>query len=456
MPDPDSSQVVIQILLLVFLTALNAFFSASEMALISVSHARVEQHAADGDKKYQNLLKVIENPTRFLSTVQVGITFLNIVAGASLADSLAAELAPLIGHTTVAQTIAKVLILVILTYFTIVFGELLPKRVAQSLKEKAALKLVHPLQDVGVVLRPFIWLLTVSVNGLSRLIPIKFEDGEESMSRDEFEYLLSTDDTALDDDEREMLAGVFSLDKLVAREIMVPRTDAFMIDINDDSRENIEKMLSEAYSRVPVYDDDKDKIIGIIHSKKILAKGFKSGFDGLDLHDMLQEPLFVPETINVDDLLLELRRTHNQMAILLNEYGGVEGIITLEDMLEEIVGEIEDETDVAQKEFVKIGESMYVVQGRMTLNDFNEEFDTHLENDDVDTVAGFYLDMLGSIPSHGEQIAVNVDNEEYDEHLTMTSLEIEDKRIVKLRVEFHSTDDDEEVREQKKANEKAI
>lgn len=422
-PDPESTSIILQILLLVFLTALNAFFSASEMALVSLSRSRVEQKASEGDEQYQYLLSVIDNPTHFLSTVQVGITFLNIVAGASLADTLAAQLAPLFGDTSFAQTLSKIIILVILTFFTIVFGELFPKRIAQALKEKAALKMVRPLMAIGVVLKPFIWLLTITINGLARIFPIKFDSSDDDMTRDEIEYLVHTDETALDDSEREMITGVFSLDELVAREIMVPRTDAFMIDINDDPRENIEKMLSESYSRVPVYDDDKDNILGIIHTKRILARGFADGFDNIDFREMLQEPLFVPETVFVDDLMLQMRNTQNQMAILLNEYGGVEGIVTLEDLIEEIVGEIEDETDIAEAEVHKIGENMYVVQGKMTINDFNDEFGTHLVNKDVDTMAGFFLSETGQIPEKGQQVMCKIDN--LEDHFSLTSLEVE-------------------------------
>ncbi|BAV02342.1 MULTISPECIES: hemolysin family protein [Lactococcus] len=433
-PDPESTSIILQILLLVFLTALNAFFSASEMALVSLSRSRVEQKASEGDEQYQYLLSVIDNPTHFLSTVQVGITFLNIVAGASLADTLAVQLAPLFGDTSFAQTLSKIIILVILTFFTIVFGELFPKRIAQALKEKAALKMVRPLMAIGVVLKPFIWLLTITINGLARIFPIKFDSSDDDMTRDEIEYLVHTDETALDDSEREMITGVFSLDELVAREIMVPRTDAFMIDINDDPRENIEKMLSESYSRVPVYDDDKDNILGIIHTKRILARGFADGFDNIDFREMLQEPLFVPETVFVDDLMLQMRNTQNQMAILLNEYGGVEGIVTLEDLIEEIVGEIEDETDIAEAEVHKIGENMYVVQGKMTINDFNDEFGTHLVNKDVDTMAGFFLSETGQIPEKGQQVMCKIDN--LEDHFSLTSLEVDGNRILKLRVEF--------------------
>ena len=436
-PDPESVSILLQILLLIFLTALNAFFSASEMAMVSLSRTKVEQKASEGDKKYINLVRILNQPSNFLSTIQIGITLINILAGASLADVLASRLAPLLGGTTFAKTLAQIIVLAILTYVSLVFGELYPKRIAQNLKEKMALRVAPPIQFLGVIMKPFVWFLASSTNLLSRITPMKFDDADEGMTRDEIEYLLNTNDEALDDSEREMITGVFSLDELVAREIMVPRTDAFMIDINDDAHENITAMLSESYSRIPVYDDDKDNILGILHVKKLLRYGFEHGFEEIDLREILQEPLFVPETIFVDDLMRQMRKTQNQMAVLLNEYGGVEGLVTLEDLLEEIVGEIDDETDIAEKEVFKIGENLYVVQGKMTLNDFNEEFETHLESNDVDTIAGYFLSETGQIPEKGQQIVCKVDNEE--DHFSLTSLEVSGKRVVKLRVEFEIT-----------------
>lgn len=433
-PDPESVSILLQILLLIFLTALNAFFSASEMAMVSLSRTKVEQKASEGDKKYINLVNILNQPSNFLSTIQIGITLINILAGASLAEALSSRLAPLLGGTALAKTLAQIIVLAVLTYVSLVFGELYPKRIAQNLKEKLALRVAPPIQFLGKVMKPFVWLLASSTNVLSRLTPMKFDDLDEGMTRDEIEYLLNTNDEALDANEREMITGVFSLDELVAREIMVPRTDAFMIDINDDSRENITAILNETYSRVPVYDDDKDNILGILHVKKLLRYSFDHGFDNIDLREILQEPLFVPETIFVDDLMRQMRKTQNQMAVLLNEYGGVEGVVTLEDLLEEIVGEIDDETDIAEEEVFKIGENLYVVQGKMTLNDFNEEFDTHLESNDVDTIAGYFLATTGKIPAKGQQIVCKVDNDE--DHFSLTSLEVSGKRVVKLRVEF--------------------
>lgn len=219
---------------------------------------------------------------------------------------------------------------------------------------------------------------------------------------------------------------------MMAREVMVPRTDAFMIDINDDPLENIQEILKQSFSRIPVYDVDKDKIIGLIHTKRLLESGFRQGFDQINMRKMLQEPLFVPETIFVDDLLRQLRNTQNQMAILLDEYGGVAGLVTLEDLLEEIVGEIDDETDKAEQFVHEIGDNTYIVVGTMTLNEFNDYFDTELESDDVDTIAGFYLTGIGTIPSQEQKEAYEIDNK--DKHLVLINDKVKDGRITKLKL----------------------
>ena len=401
--------------------------------------------AAEGDKKYQQLLGILNQPSNFLSTIQIGITLINILSGASLADTLASKLAPVLGGTPAAKNLASIIILAILTYVSIVFGELYPKRIAQNLKEKYALASVTPLKILGGIMSPFVWLLATSTNILSKLTPMTFDDNAENMTRDEIEYILNADSSVLDENEREMLAGVFSLDELMAREIMVPRTDAFMIDISEGIHDNIAAVLSQNYSRIPVYIDDKDKVVGVLHTKTLLKSAYEKGFDQLDLRPILQEPLFVPETIFVDDLLRELKKTQNQMAILLNEYGGVEGIVTLEDLLEEIVGEIEDESDIAEKDVFQINDHIYIVKGGLTLNDFNEFFDTYLESDDVDTIAGYFMAGIGAIPGEKEQIDYDVVTEK--DNLTLTSLEVDGTRLVKLRVTFH----DQEIIE---ANEK--
>ncbi len=331
--------------------------------------------------------------------------------------------------------------LVFLTYVSIVFGELYPKRIALNLKDSLAVVTAPVISGLGLIMRPFVWLLSASTNLLSRITPMTLDDADEKMTRDEIEYMLTNSEETLDAEEIEMLQGVFSLDELMAREVMVPRTDAFMVNINDDTQTNIKDILRQSFSRIPVYDDDKDKVIGVLHTKRLLKAGFEEGFDKLNLRKILQEPLFVPETIFVDDLLRELRKTQNQMAILLDEYGGMAGLVTLEDLLEEIVGEIDDETDKSEQFVHEIADNTYIVVGTMTLNEFNDYFETDLESDDVDTIAGFYLTGVGSIPSQEDKQTYSFDSK--DKHLELTNDKVRDGRVTKLRL--YMTDIEPEV-----------
>ncbi|MCC9896158.1 HlyC/CorC family transporter, partial [Streptococcus agalactiae] len=414
------------------LTLFNAFFSASEMALVSLNRSKVEQKAEEGDKRYRRLLDVLENPNNFLSTIQVGITFISLLQGASLSASLGHVISGWLGNSATARTAGSIIALIFLTYVSIVLGELYPKRIAMNLKDRLAIVSAPIIIFLGKIVSPFVWLLSASTNLLSRITPMTFDDADEKMTRDEIEYMLTNSEETLDAEEIEMLQGIFSLDEMMAREVMVPRTDAFMIDINNDAQSNIEGILSQNFSRVPVYDDDKDRVIGVLHTKRLLEAGFKTGFDTIDLRKILQEPLFVPETIFVDDLLKALRNTQNQMAILLDEYGGVAGLVTLEDLLEEIVGEIDDETDTAEQFVREIDENIYIVLGTMTLNEFNDYFETELESDDVDTIAGYYLTGVGSIPNQEEKVAYEVDSK--DKHITLINDKVKDGRITKLKV----------------------
>ncbi|MGQ7595619.1 hemolysin family protein [Streptococcus suis] len=432
MEDPGSQTIYIQLLVLLLLTLLNAFFSASEMALVSLNRSRVEQKAAEGEKKYIRLVSVLENPNNFLSTIQVGITFISILSGASLAGDLGAILAQWLGDSATAQTAGYWLALALLTFISIVLGELYPKRIAMNMKENLAVVTAPVIIFLGKIVSPFVWLLSAATNLISRITPMNFDDADDQMTRDEIEYILTKSEQTLDAEEIEMLQGIFNLDELMAREVMVPRTDAFMVDIDDEIDAIMAEILKQNFSRIPVYEGDKDNVIGLIHTKKILAEGFANGFDNLNIRRIMQEPLFVPETIFVDDLLKALRNTQNQMAILLDEYGGVAGLATLEDLLEEIVGEIDDETDKTEVFVREIADNTFIVQGNMTLNDFNEHFDMELESDDVDTIAGYYLTGVGTIPSQEEKVSFEVDSKGH--HLVLSNDKVKNGRVTKLKI----------------------
>ncbi|MDN6639506.1 MAG: hemolysin family protein [Tetragenococcus sp.] len=436
--DPGSQSLIAQLLLLIVLTLVNGFLAASEIAVVSVNKSRIEQQADEGDKKSQKLLHTLKDPTNFLSTIQVGITLVNILSGASIASQLAQRLSPYLGGGVAATSIANIIMVVLLTYITIVFGELYPKRIAMSKTEEVAKFAAGMIRVIGKIASPFVWLLSASTNLLARITPMEFDDEENKMTRDEMRYMMETEGV-FEDEELSMLQGVFSLDTKVAREVMVPRTDAYMADINDNMAEIIEDILSQNYSRIPIFNEEKDKIVGVLHTKNLLKGAYKQGFDNIDLLSLLQEPLFVPETVFIDDLLYEMKKTQNQMAILLDEYGGVVGIATLEDLLEEIVGEIEDESDEVETLYKKISDSEYVIQGSMLIDEFNEAFDTNLHMSDVDTMAGYLITALGEIPEEGEKLTFDVDN------LTLVSEQTAGSRVLKIRVIFHDPEETEGV-----------
>jgi len=416
----------------------NAFLAASEIAVVSINKSRIEQQADEGDKKAQKLLHTLKDPTNFLSTIQVGITLVNILSGASLASQLAQRLSPYLGGGAAATSIANILMVILLTYISIVFGELYPKRIAMSKTEEVAKFAAGIIRTIGKIAKPFVWLLSASTNLLARITPMEFDDEDSKMTRDEMRYMMETEGV-FEDEELSMLQGVFSLDTKVAREVMVPRTDAYMVDINDNVSEVIEDILKQNYSRIPIFNEEKDKVVGILHTKNLLKGAYKQGFDNIDLLSLLQEPLFVPETVFIDDLLYEMKKTQSQMAILLDEYGGVVGIATLEDLLEEIVGEIDDETDEVETLYKKVSDSEYIIQGGMLIDEFNEAFETTLHMSDVDTMAGYLITALGEIPEEGEKLTFDVDN------LTLVSEQTEGSRVLKIRVIFYDPSETEGV-----------
>lgn len=429
--DPDSQSMVGQIILIIVLTGVNAFFASAEMAFVSLNQGKVREKAASGDKKAVNVLNLLANPDNFLATIQVAITLAGFISSASAATSFASLLEPFLVSIPGGKQLAIVIVTVVLSYITLVFGELYPKQIALQKAEEVARFTAGPIRIVQTLAIPFVKLLSFSTSTLKKLTPIDFSKKEEKMTRDEFRSYLesSQKNGAIDVEQFTMLKGVLSMDTKMAREIMVPRTDTYMIDYEDGTEENIPLLLDCTYSRVPVYVGDKDNIIGIVHVKNLLKASRTTSLDDIDIKDVLNPPLYVPETIFMDDLLYELKRTRNQMAILNDEYGGVVGVATLEDLLEEIVGDIDDEYDETYKMIEQLSEERYLVDGSTPLSKFNEFFKTKIESNDVDSIAGFFIMQYGSIPNAEEQAVVH-----YADYV-FTANAIEGSRLVNLFVD---------------------
>ncbi|HDT8657270.1 TPA: HlyC/CorC family transporter [Listeria monocytogenes] len=430
-PDPESQQIILQLILIVVLTMLNAFFVSAEMALVSLNKNRVKSQAETGDKKAVMLAKLVDDPSKFLATIQVGITLAGFFSSASAATSIATRLESVFGGSSFAKELSIIVVTIVLSYITLVFGELYPKRLALQKSEKIARVSVRPIMAVGVVLRPFVKFLSFSTDILVKLTRMEKNTDNEKMTREEMQLLIETGrrDGVIEVEELQMLRGVFEMDNKYAREVMVPRTDAFMIDAETESEELCDALLSENFSRVPVFTGDQDSVLGILHMKDFFAEARKSGFENIDVKALVKDAYFAQETMFIDDLLKNMQRTRNQMAILMDEYGGVAGIVTVEDLLEEIVGEIDDENDVFSDEVKKIDETTFIVEGRMPLDDFNEMFHVELPSRGVDTVAGFVLTLTGTIPEEDDKVVV-----EYGT-LRFTVEEMNDARLVSVRVE---------------------
>ncbi len=396
-----------QILLQIILIALNAFFAATEIAVISLNEKKVRALAEDGNKKAVKMLKIIEEPTQFLSTIQIGITLAGFLGSAFAADNFAEVLSAAISkafnlsadNTKIINTVAVVLVTLILSYFTLIFGELVPKRIAMKHKEKLANSVCGIISFLAAVLKPIIWFLTISTNAVLRLVGIDPHEKEEPVSEEDIVLMLDAgaDEGSLDHDDIEYIKNVFKLDKMTAEDVMTPRKSVISISYDASDKEILEIIKEESYSRIPVYEDNPDKIIGILHACDYLLKRNEKNFD---LKSILHTPVFVPETVSLDVLFKDMQTDHNHLAVVVNEYGETSGIVTMEDILEEIVGEIWDERDEEIDEFKKIGDNTYKVLCTASLEDFREYFKLEDEEElDVSTVNGWITEITGIIPN---------------------------------------------------------
>ncbi|WP_225046956.1 hemolysin family protein [Lacticaseibacillus kribbianus] len=419
-----------QLGLIALLTVLNACFAASEIAVVSLSRSRVAAQSKAGDRKAAKLLAILADSTNFLATIQVGITFAGFLSSAQAATTIAARLAPLL-PVPGARELSVVLVTILLSYVSLVFGELYPKRLALARTEQVAKAAVGPIGVLSLLMRPFVWLLAASTNLLMRLTPLRVSEDENQVTRDEMVSVTESgkQSGAIDADEYEMLEGIIGLNEKLASSVMVPRIDAFMVSADIPDQAAIDAILANIYSRIPVYRGEKDNVIGVVHIKNLLKEARRVGFANVRLEDVMTKPLFVPETIAVPALLLTMRERQQQMAVLLDEYGGVVGLVTIEDLIEEIVGDIDDESDSATVMVTRLAEGEFLVSGRMTLNDFNDYFDRTLKEPDVDTVAGLVITRLGALPTNAKPERLDL-----GQGMTLTTGQMAGPRLVDVRV----------------------
>ena len=428
---PDGS-ITLQLLLILILTMINAFFAAAEMAIVSLNKNRLKMLAEEGNKKAILLEKLLEEPSKFLSTIQIGITLAGFFSSASAATGISDDFAMVLKGIGVpySSQIALVVITIILSYITLVFGELYPKRIALQRAESIAMFAVTPIMFISKVTKPFIRFLSFSTNLLVKLTGHETENLEEKVSKEEIKSLIEVgqEHGVINETEKEMIESIFEFDNKRAEEIMMPRTEVFLIDISWSSTEISKKLLEEQYSRIPVYEEDSDNIIGILYMKDYFLEASRHGFDNVGIRKILRTPYFVPETKNIDDLFKELQKSNNHMAILIDEYGGFSGIVTIEDLIEEVMGNIFDEYDEVECDIMKIDNNTFIVNGLLSIDEFNDYLDTKLQCEHSETIGGFVVNLLGSIPNDEKDEIVEFEN------LIFKIEDVKEKRIEKVRV----------------------
>ena len=425
--------MLVQILILVILIALNAFFAASEIAFISLNDNKIEKQAKEGNKKAIQISKMLETPSKFLATIQIGITLAGFLSSAFASDTFADIIAPQLNNImpfglSVWKSISIILITIILSFFTLIFGELVPKRLAMKNYEKIAFGTIGVIRTISILTAPFVKLLTVTTNAISKLFGVN-ENDEETVTEEEIKMMVDQGEEtgAIEENEKELINNVFEFNDITASEIMTHRTDIFAVDINTAPGELLEEIIKDdcKHSRIPVYDETIDEIKGIVYVKDLLKHIHKKTFK---IKNIMKDAYFVSQNKLINELFKELQKNKKQIAIVLDEYGGTAGLITMEDILEEIVGDIFDEYDEIENEYEKIDDKTYILSGNLPIYDVNKILDAHIPEGEYDTLSGYLQEELGRIPTEEENPIIET------EELTFKIENFEDKRILKVKV----------------------
>ena len=428
--------LLLQFIVIVALTGINAFFSSAEMAIVSINKNKLKILVEEGNKKAIMLENLMKEPSKFLSTIQVGITLAGFFASASAATGLSQYLSIYLRKLGIPYSgqISMILITFVLSYITLVFGELIPERIALKSSEKIALSSVGTIVTVSKIFSPFVKFLTFSTNIVLTALKMKEDNIEEKVSKEELRSLVEVgrEHGIINEVEKEMIENIIEFDEKVAREIMIPRTKVFLIDKNISVDELFEKKEVEVYSRIPVYEDEADNIVGILFMKDLMIEAYRKGFQNVKLPEIMQEAYFVPETKNVNELFNEMQSEKKHIAILIDEYGGFSGIVTLEDLIEEVMGNISDEFDADDSSIKKLSANKYLINGELSLNDLNDYFHIELESKHYDTLSGLLIEHMGYIPEDDEDIEPIIIDE-----ISFKPKRVKDKKIEWVLAKFN-------------------
>ncbi|TLS50974.1 HlyC/CorC family transporter [Paenibacillus antri] len=426
-----------EIVILLALIVLNAFFAASEIALISLNDNKIKHMAEEGHKKAMMLQRLLSEPSRFLATIQIGITLAGFMASAFASGSFADDLAYALIAAGVPvpeaalNTFSVVLITLLLSYFTLVLGELVPKRLAMKKAETIAMLAARPLTILSVVSAPFVKLLTLSTNVLVRLFGVDPNADDEQVTEEEIRMMVDVGEErgAIQENEKMMINNIFDLDTKTVSDIMTHRTDLAAIPVDATYKDVVRVINEEKYTRLPVYESSVDNIVGVLHAKDIVQHMETCDEESFDLGELLRRPLFVPTSRRIDELFKDFQKHKTHFAVAIDEYGGTAGIVTVEDLLEEIVGSILDEYDEEEdKEIELLDDHTYLIKGEVDLDVVQDVLDIELPTEEYDTLSGFIIGELGTIPTGADRASIERSGYAFEVQ------EMNKKRIAKVKV----------------------
>ncbi|TCK61715.1 hemolysin family protein [Seleniivibrio woodruffii] len=436
--------MITELAFLLFLILLNAFFAASEIALISLNDNKLRIQAESGDKKAILIQSLLKEPGRFLATIQIGITLAGFLASAYASETFADRSADYLAgifptvSVTVLKTASMIAITLILSYFTLVLGELVPKRLAMKKAEVISRIIAKPLNVLYVCTAPFVKFLSVSTNFFVRLFGVNPDEEDERVTEEEIRMMVDVGEErgAIHETEKQMINNIFEFNNKNVADIMTHRIKIAALPVDASFDDTISILKSEQYSRIPVYKESIDNIVGILHSKDILSfMAENPSSEGFSLENLIREPMFVPETKRLDLLFTDMQAGKRQMAVAIDEYGGTAGIVTIEDLLEEIVGNIVDEYDDEEQEITEAGDREFLVDGSINLFKLRDFFLADFPVEDFDTVGGFVTGLLDRIPVTGDVAEWN--------NFVFTAEQVQDKRITKVRVVVKTENEDD-------------
>jgi len=426
-----------EILFLMTLIMLNAFFAASEIALISLNDNKIKVMAEQGNKKAILLKHLLDEPSRFLATIQIGITLAGFLASAFASDTFADKVVALIKLTSVPvpdtwlKTISMILITITLSYFTLVLGELVPKRLAMKRAEPISMFAVRPLNSISAITAPFVKLLTLSTNFFVRLFGVDPNEEDEKVTEEEIRLMVDVGEEkgTIHEFEKLMINNVFEFNNKTVASIMTHRTEIGALSVGASLDEVTSFINTEKYSRIPVYEDNIDNIIGLLYSKDLIQiLSHDVDRDNFTLRGIIRQPYFVPSSKRTDELFRDLQRNNIHIAIIIDEYGGTAGIVTIEDLIEEIVGNIFDEYDEEDADFCKLDENTFIINGSTSLDAVEDYLDVRLPVEEYETLSGFLIGQLGRIPGKDDSTTLEFNG------LVFQIEDVEEKRIARVKV----------------------